>query len=88
MTREQSKIELEKEFDWFLDNQTKLIQKYDGKVLAIKGFNVIGAYDDYLKAINETLKTEELGTFIVQKCSVDPSSYVCVVNSGVMLNAC
>ena len=87
MNREESKKQLKKEFDWFLDNQTNLIQKYDGKVLVIKGFKVIGTYDDHLKAINETLKTEELGTFIIQKCSVDPSSYVCVVNSGVMLSA-
>ena len=84
MTREQSKRELEKEFKWFLENQTCLLQKYKDKFVSVKGFKVIGAYESYIDAINETIKTEELSTFIIQKCSVDPSDYVNIVHSEVM----
>ena len=36
-------------------------EKYDGKVVAIKGGEVLGAYDSLGKALNETQKTHELG---------------------------
>ena len=56
---------LEKEFKYYLENQDKLVEKYNGKVLVIKNCNVIGVYDTELEAVNETSKKEELGTFLV-----------------------
>ena len=82
MDKEKTKKQLEKEFNWFLDNQGVLVQKYKDKVVVIKNFSVKGAYDSFNAAINETVKTEELGTFIVQKCSIDPADYVSIVHSG------
>ena len=66
---------LEKQFDYYLEHQDELVEKYDGKVLVIKDFQVIGAYDDELEAAQETVKTEELGTFIVQRCTPGDSAY-------------
>ena len=85
MSREQIKARLDKEFDWFLNNQTQLVQMYSEKFVVVKGFKVIGSYDSYAEAIDKTLKTEKLGTFIVQRCSVNPANYVSVVHSGVFL---
>ncbi|GAH03764.1 hypothetical protein KAV79_04635 [Candidatus Aerophobetes bacterium] len=66
---------LEKEFKYYLENQDKLVEKYNGKVLVIKNCNVIGVYDTELEAVNETSKKEELGTFLVQKCEAGTDSY-------------
>ena len=85
MDREDSKKQLEKEFHWFLDNMPTLAQKHDGMFLVIKNLKVIGIYDTFTSALHNTLKTEEIGTFIVQKCSINPADYINIVHSGVVL---
>jgi uncharacterized protein DUF5678 len=57
---------LQQEFEYFLAHKTELLAQYNGKFVVIKDKKVIGAYDDELKAIAETQKTHELGTFLVQ----------------------
>ena len=68
-------IPLEKEFQYYLDNQDELVKKYNGKFVVIKDCAVLGAYDDELEAIKETSKEHELGTFLVQKCEPGSESY-------------
>jgi len=36
---------LEKEFEWYLDNQEEVVEKYNGKFIVIKNLSVIGAFD-------------------------------------------
>ena len=38
-------ISLEKELQYYIDNQNELVSKYNGKFLVIKDCNVLGAYD-------------------------------------------
>jgi hypothetical protein len=57
-----------KDFDYFLQNMSEFYKNHAKKFLAIKGQNVIGVYDTFDKALDTTLKTEELGTFLIQKC--------------------
>ena len=83
MDREESKKQLEKEFHWFLDSLPLLAQKYDGLFVVVKNMKVIGAYDAFTEAIHNTLKTEEIGTFIIQKCSINPADYINIVQTGV-----
>ncbi|MGA2362569.1 MAG: DUF5678 domain-containing protein [Candidatus Aminicenantales bacterium] len=59
---------LESEFDFFLKHQKELVDKYRGKYIVIKNKKILGAYSDISSAISETSKTEEPGTFLVQKC--------------------
>lgn len=59
---------LEKEFDYYLNNQDELVNKYNQKFIVIKNCKVIGVYDTELEAINTIKKDHELGTFLVQKC--------------------
>ena len=69
--------DLQKEFNYYLENQDELVSKYDGKFIVIKDCQVIGSYDSEMEAITETAKEHELGTFLVQKCEagIDSCSY-------------
>jgi len=66
---------LEREFHYYLAHQNELVQKYNGKFIVIKGTTVLGAYDSEWEAVQETRKTHELGTFLVQKCELGEASY-------------
>jgi len=57
---------LDKEFQYYLDNQDTLVEKYDGRYVAIIGEEVVGDYDDYSHALSHLLKNHEMGTFLVK----------------------
>jgi len=76
---------LQKEFDYFLANQQELARKYTGKILVIKDQKVIGVFDSELQAIEETSKTHELGTFLVQRCDSSEESHTQTFHSRVAL---
>lgn len=66
---------LEKEFNYYLDNQDELVKKYNGKFIVIKNQKVIGDYSTELEAIKKTSQKEKLGTFLIQKCEPGVDSY-------------
>jgi hypothetical protein len=66
---------LEKEFQYYLDNQAELVKKYKGKFIVIKNSTVLGAFDTELEAIKETTKKHPLGTFLVQRCEAGSEGY-------------
>jgi len=74
---------LQKEFDYFLAHQQELARKYSGKILVIKEQTVIGVFDTELEAIQETSKTHELGTFLVQKADSTEESHTQTFHSRV-----
>lgn len=74
---------LEKEFNYYLENQQKLVEQYHGKFIVIKNCKVIGVYDNELEAIEKTSKKEQLGTFLVQKCEPGSDSYTQTYHSRV-----
>lgn len=55
------------DFEWFCAHKTELLKKYGECFIAIKDKQVLGTYNDFAKAIEETSKMHELGTFIVQE---------------------
>jgi len=59
---------LEGEFQYYLENQDRLVKQHKGKVLVIKNREVIGAYNSEEEALVEATKHHELGTFLVQRC--------------------
>lgn len=77
---------LEKEFRYYLDNQEELVKKYNEKVIVIKNQKVIGVYDSEIIAIQETSKNESLGTFLVQKCTLDNENYKQTYHSRVVFS--
>jgi len=66
---------LEKEYDYYLEKRPELLEKYNGEFLVIKGQSVIGAFDSEVEALQETSKTHELGTFLIQKCDPTEESH-------------
>jgi hypothetical protein len=75
---------LEKEFKYYLDHQKSLVKKYNNKYIVIKGEKVIGSYDSNEEAYFETIKTHELGTFIIQLCTPGPEAYTQTFHSRVI----
>lgn len=76
---------LEKEFEYYLEHQDELVEKYNGKFIVIKDCNVIGVFESELEAVEETAKQHELGSFLVQKCEPGTDSYTQTYHSRVAL---
>lgn len=71
----------EQDFKWFLQNYESLQKRYGDRFLAIKNNNVIGDYCSYAAGVRETMKTEPLGTFIIQEChAIGPVNQVCIAS--------
>jgi hypothetical protein len=77
---------LEKEFQYYLDNQASLVKQYAGKFIVIKGENIIGVYDSHSDAYNSTIKTESLGSFLIQHCNPGAESYSQTFHSQVIIH--
>ena len=75
---------LEKEFKYYIENQNKLVKRYNNKYVVIKNKKVIGVYDSEVEAVQETSKDEPLGTFLVQKCTPGKESYTQTYHSRVI----
>ena len=76
--------DLDGDFQYYLDNQDKLVEKYNGKIIVIRNMDVIGTFDDEAEAIEETSKLYPLGTFLVQKCEPGSDSYTHTYHSRVV----
>jgi len=72
---------IDQEFQYYLSHQAELVRKYNGKYIVIKNESVIGVFDSDGEAVNETMKTQKLGTFLVQKC--EPGIEIQVYHSRV-----
>lgn len=64
------------DFKWFIENYNSLVDVSKGTFIAIKNKTVLGYYDDFFTALDCTEKTEELGTFLIQKCTGNESDYM------------
>ena len=53
---------LEQEFEYYLAHQDEILEKYNGKVITIKGNEILAVYDDDLEAVTEVQRRGELGT--------------------------
>lgn len=74
---------LEKEFNFYKAHQDELVQKYDGKFLAIVGDKVVGVYDSELAAYTDAKKKYAAGTFLIQHCTPGNESYTQTYHSRV-----
>ena len=75
-------LQLEREFNHYLANQDEMVRRYNGKVVVIKGTEVLGAYDTEIAAITNTVKEHELGTFLIQRVSPGDKDYTVHIYSG------
>lgn len=74
---------LEKEFKYYLEHQDEFVKDYNGKFIVIKDYEVIGAFDSALEAVEKVTEQHELGTFLVQKCEPGNASYTQTYHSRV-----
>lgn len=74
---------LSDEFRYYLAHQDEFVQKYDGKFIVIKSDRLLGVYDDEIEAVQETRKTEEMGTFLVQRVTRGDEAYTQTFHSRV-----
>jgi hypothetical protein len=68
------------ELEFFVAHQDELVEKYEGKILVIKGGELLGVYNDPLQAYIETQKQYELGTFMIQPCQSGPEAYTVTIS--------
>lgn len=72
------------ELSFFKEHQDELVAKYDGRVLVIRGQQVVGVYPDALDAYLNAAKEYEPGSFMIQPCAPGPSAYTVTIASSVM----
>ena len=58
----------DKDFDYFLANMKNLYSEHGHKFVSVKNQSILGVYNTFNDALENTLKTEKLGTFLVQEC--------------------
>ena len=67
-TATHSRTAADTDFEWFERNMPALYKRHGHKFLAIKGRRVLGAYGTFEAALGDTLKTQAMGTFLIQEC--------------------
>lgn len=75
---------LEKEFQYYLTHQKELTQKYLGKFIVIKDESIIGIYGSEIEAYEESIKTNELGTFLIQEVQAGEENITQIFRSRVV----
>jgi len=66
----------DQDFEWFVDNMLEFNKIYGQKFVAVKNKGVLGVYDTFNEAIDATLKTEQLGSFLIQECFDDEEKLI------------
>lgn len=77
--------DLKKEFQWYLDHQDELVDKYDGRFLVIVNQEVVGDYDSEIEAYFESKEKYGLGNFLLQRCSAGEGDYTATYHSRVRI---
>ena len=75
---------LQKQLDYFKQNQQSLVKRYEGKFLVIKDEAVQGVYDSEIDAYSDAKQKFELGTFLIQHCLPGEESYTQTFQSRVI----
>lgn len=60
------------EHQFYLEHHEKFLREYLGKYVVIKGKALISVHDSEYEAVNETLKSHELGSFLVRQVVTAP----------------
>lgn len=75
---------LEKEFEYFKNNQNSLYQQYPNEFLVIKDLEVKYHAKTFENALEYASANFELGTFIVQQCTQGTEGYTQTFHSRVI----
>jgi len=72
---------INKNYEYFKKSLSSLIKDHYNQYVVIKNQKVIAVYSELNEAYKETVKTEKLGTFLIQHC-VNPGEEVAYFASG------
>jgi len=56
------------DFNYFLDNMEAFYRQYGQSFIVIKDQSILSVYDNFMTAYESTIKTENIGTFLIQEC--------------------
>lgn len=71
----------EREMEFFVANQDRLVREYPGKVLVIRADNVEGAYESPLRAYLDAQQRFAPGSYMIQPCEPGPGAYTVTIAS-------
>ena len=71
----------DRELQFFIANQDRLVANHGGKTLVIKGEEVVGVHNNPLEAYLEAVKKYEPGTFMIQPCAKGSDAYSVTITS-------
>lgn len=63
------------ELNYFIEHQTELVEKYNGKTLVIQEKKILGVFDDPVTAYREMKKNGWLGKAALQRCIPGTDAY-------------
>ena len=66
---------LEKEFEFYRENQERLVEKYQGTYLSIVGDRIEGAFDSEIEAYTDGVRRFGLGSFLLHPCQPGKENY-------------
>ncbi len=75
---------LDREFKYYIDHQSELLKRYNGRYVVIVGNEVVSTHDDYEEALFGASKKYAVGTFLVQKCTEGEKAYTQTFHSRVI----
>lgn len=78
------KAMLEKEFKYYLNNQSELVKRYNRRFLVIKDESVVGDFATMEEAYFDSVTKYELGTFLIQECTEGDEAYTQTFHSRVV----
>jgi len=64
------------DFKYFLENMGNFYRTYGQKFVVVKNQSILAVYDNFMDACENTLKTEEQGTFLIQECFDDKEKMI------------
>ncbi|MYD09142.1 MAG: hypothetical protein F4X02_03770 [Chloroflexi bacterium] len=62
---------LENEYEYYLEIREELAKENDGKLVAIKGREVLGIFDNFRQAANAVFVDHDRGTVLMQELGRD-----------------
>ena len=75
----------QQELDFFMARQDELVLAHRGKVLVIRGTQVVGVYSSPLEAYTEAQKSYQLGSFMIQRCDAGLGAFSATVSSACVI---
>ena len=72
-----------REFETYEANRERLVSHYEGKTVAIRGDEILGVFDDDLKALTAVQKRHPVGTFLLKQVKEEEETAT-IVTPGVV----